>query len=77
MHTHTHTRIHACIHTHAPFLFTLSSAIACPPPKGPDGPFVNNYGVWVDEFEALGMRETLEREFSDALCYFGEGKPVR
>lgn len=31
----------------------------------------------MDEFEALGMRDTLEREFADALCYFEEGKPVR
>lgn len=44
---------------------------------GPDAPFVNNYGVWVDEFKALGMGHTLEREFEDALCFFQEGKEVR
>ncbi|WIA23453.1 hypothetical protein OEZ85_000204 [Tetradesmus obliquus] len=43
---------------------------------GPDGPFVNNYGVWVDEFKALGMGGTLEREFSETFCYFQEKKEV-
>jgi lycopene epsilon-cyclase len=40
-------------------------------------PFVNNYGVWVDEFQALGLGATLEVTFPDALCYFGEGQEVR
>uniref|UniRef100_A0A383W7L8 Lycopene epsilon cyclase n=1 Tax=Tetradesmus obliquus TaxID=3088 RepID=A0A383W7L8_TETOB len=44
---------------------------------GPDGPFVNNYGVWVDEFKALGMGGTLEREFSETFCYFQEKKETR
>ena len=38
---------------------------------------MNNYGVWLDEFEALGMSHTLELTFPDAVCYFGEGKEVR
>jgi lycopene epsilon-cyclase len=45
-------------------------------PAGPDGPFVNNYGVWVDEFKALGMADTIEREFNETLCYFQEKKEV-
>jgi len=44
---------------------------------GPDGPFVNNYGVWVDEFRAVGMEHTLELTFPDATCWFGEGREVR
>lgn len=44
---------------------------------GPDGPFVNNYGVWVDEFKALDMEHTLELTFPDATCWFGEGVEVR
>jgi hypothetical protein len=40
-------------------------------------PFVNNYGVWVDEFRELGLENTLELSFPDALCYFGEGQEVR
>ncbi|KAI8474141.1 MAG: lycopene cyclase protein-domain-containing protein [Monoraphidium minutum] len=40
---------------------------------GPDKPFVNNYGVWVDEFKAVGMEHTLELTFPDAQCWFGEG----
>jgi hypothetical protein len=43
---------------------------------GPDAPFVNNYGVWVDEFEALGLSHTLEKQYPDAECFFGEGQPV-
>ena len=44
---------------------------------GLDVPLVNNYGVWMDEFAALGMSHTLERTWPDAVCYFGEGKEVR
>lgn len=49
-----------------------------PPPRaGPDTPFVNNYGVWVDEFKSLGLGDTLELSFPDATCWFGEGNEVR
>eukprot|EP00798_Chlamydomonas_sp_ICE-L_P000013 gene13-12823_t len=41
---------------------------------GRDLPFTNNYGVWMDEYEALGMTHTIECSFKDTLCYFGEGK---
>ena len=44
---------------------------------GNDVPFVNNYGVWVDEFRDLGLEKNLNRIWQDALCYFGEGKEVR
>jgi lycopene epsilon-cyclase len=27
---------------------------------GRDAPFVNNYGVWIDEYAALGMESTLD-----------------
>jgi lycopene epsilon-cyclase len=37
---------------------------------------VNNYGVWLDEFRALGLEHTLERQWDSAMCYFGEGKPM-
>ena len=40
-------------------------------------PFVNNYGVWVDEFRDLGLQQCLDRVWEDALCYFGENKEVR
>lgn len=43
---------------------------------GRDAPFVNNYGVWEDEFKELGLRDTLEYIWPDALCYFGEDKQV-
>ncbi len=40
-------------------------------------PFVNNYGVWEDEFRELGLAHTLNATWDDALCYFGEGQEVR
>ncbi len=40
-------------------------------------PFVNNYGVWKDEFKELGLEETLDHEWEDAMCYFGEGQDIR
>ncbi|KAG2438618.1 hypothetical protein HXX76_005167 [Chlamydomonas incerta] len=43
---------------------------------GLDVPIVNNYGVWTDEFEALGLTHTLECSWPDAVCYFGEGNQV-
>jgi len=38
---------------------------------------VNNYGVWTDEYSALGLEDTLDAKWKDALCYFGQGKEVR
>ena len=43
---------------------------------GEDVPFVNNYGVWVDEFESIGMAASLERIWPEAVCYFGEEQEV-
>ncbi|KAG1669050.1 hypothetical protein FOA52_003968 [Chlamydomonas sp. UWO 241] len=44
---------------------------------GLDLPITNNYGVWTDEFEDLGLLHTLEKTWPDAVCYFGEGEEVR
>ena len=44
--------------------------------SGRDTPFVNNYGVWEDEFKELGLAHTLEHTWPDAVCYFGEGREV-
>lgn len=44
---------------------------------GHDRPFVNNYGVWEDEFRALGLEHTLDHVWADAVCYFREGREVR
>jgi len=30
---------------------------------GRDAPFTNNYGVWCEELEGLGLEETLDREW--------------
>lgn len=44
---------------------------------GRDVSFVNNYGVWLDEFKDLGLEHTLDCSWPDAVCYFGEEKEVR
>jgi len=44
---------------------------------GHDSPFVNNYGVWRDEFSDLGLEKCLDFVWKDASCYFREGKEVR
>lgn len=44
---------------------------------GRDQPFVNNYGVWTDEYSELGLEGTLDAKWDDALCYFGEGNEIR
>lgn len=44
---------------------------------GRDLPFTNNYGVWLDEFKAIGMENVLDNVWNDCLCYFGEGNEVR
>lgn len=40
---------------------------------GHDVPFVNNYGVWEDEFVELGLEHTLDRVWKKSSCYFKEG----
>ena len=44
---------------------------------GHDAPFTNNYGVWLDEFQDMGLEHCLETSWTDAVCYFGEAAPVR
>lgn len=38
---------------------------------GMESKFTNNYGVWVDEFKALGMEDALDCAWEDAQCHFG------
>lgn len=42
-----------------------------------DAPFVNNYGVWRDEFRDLGLEDTLDAVWDDAVCYFRQGQATR
>ena len=42
----------------------------------PDTPFVNNYGVWLDEFDELGLRDCLLHEYDDALVWFNDSDPA-
>jgi len=43
---------------------------------GPDAPFVNNYGVWLDEFQEIGMEDCLDQVWESALCYTREDKEI-
>eukprot|EP01024_Parvocaulis_polyphysoides_P036436 TRINITY_DN32399_c0_g4_i1.p1 TRINITY_DN32399_c0_g4~~TRINITY_DN32399_c0_g4_i1.p1 ORF type:complete len:583 (+),score=89.72 TRINITY_DN32399_c0_g4_i1:197-1750(+) len=38
----------------------------------PDVPFTNNYGVWYDEFKAIGLEHTLDTTWKDTKCFFGD-----
>ena len=42
----------------------------------PDTPFVNNYGVWVDEFRQLGLEHCLLHKYDDALVWFNDQDPA-
>lgn len=44
---------------------------------GLDAPFVNNYGVWRDEFAEVGLEGTLDHVWDDAVCFFREATEVR
>jgi lycopene epsilon-cyclase len=37
---------------------------------GPESKFTNNYGVWVDEFRALGLDHLLDLVWNESICYF-------
>ena len=39
---------------------------------GPDAPFTNNYGVWYDEFEELGLAHTLEHVYDRARIWIDD-----
>ena len=43
---------------------------------GPDAPFVNNYGVWLDEFQEIGMEDCLDQVWDSAVCYTREDKEL-
>ncbi|XP_057841229.1 lycopene epsilon cyclase, chloroplastic [Cryptomeria japonica] len=43
---------------------------------GPDMPFTNNYGVWEDEFEALGLKNCIEHVWRDTAVYLKNDKPL-
>lgn len=44
-------------------------------PVDPATPWVNTYGIWVDEVEALGLSSLLSHRWSDTVSYFGPGGP--
>lgn len=43
---------------------------------GPDLPFTNNYGVWEDEFQDLGLEGCIEHAWQDTLVYLDDDDPI-
>ncbi|XP_010483194.1 PREDICTED: lycopene epsilon cyclase, chloroplastic-like [Camelina sativa] len=43
---------------------------------GPDLPFTNNYGVWEDEFNDLGLQKCIEHVWRDTLVYLDDDNPI-
>lgn len=43
---------------------------------GRDLPFVNNYGVWVDEFQAIGLGHCIDQVWSDTILYTDSDTPI-
>ncbi len=48
-------------------------AVTALAPGDPAAPWLNTYGIWVDEVEALGLSQLLSHRWSDTLSYFGAG----
>eukprot|EP00238_Polyblepharides_amylifera_P000318 CAMPEP_0196574134 /NCGR_PEP_ID=MMETSP1081-20130531/3894_1 /TAXON_ID=36882 /ORGANISM="Pyramimonas amylifera, Strain CCMP720" /LENGTH=1023 /DNA_ID=CAMNT_0041892055 /DNA_START=361 /DNA_END=3429 /DNA_ORIENTATION=+ len=42
----------------------------------PDTPFTNNYGVWMDEFEELGLEDCIVGAYDDVLLWTEENSPA-
>ncbi|CAH8377232.1 unnamed protein product [Eruca vesicaria subsp. sativa] len=43
---------------------------------GPDLPFTNNYGVWEDEFNDLGLQKCIEHVWRDTIVYLDDDNPI-
>lgn len=43
---------------------------------GPDLPFTNNYGVWEDEFKALGLENCIEHVWKETVVYLESNEPI-
>ncbi|MEM7064795.1 MAG: lycopene beta cyclase [Cyanobacteria bacterium P01_B01_bin.77] len=41
-------------------------------PTNPSAPWSANYGIWIDELEALGLPDLLSHRWSDCVSYFGQ-----
>ncbi|CAI5475812.1 unnamed protein product [Closterium sp. Yama58-4] len=43
---------------------------------GRDAPFVNNYGVWLDEFKAIGLEHCIDQVWTDTILYTDSDVPI-
>ncbi len=44
--------------------------------EDPRAPWINTYGIWADEVEALGLTPLLSHRWSNTVSYFGAGGPA-
>ena len=44
--------------------------------EDPRAPWINTYGIWADEVEALGLAPLLSHRWSNTVSYFGAGGPA-
>ncbi len=51
----------------------LGLAVAGLAPLDPAAPWVNTYGIWAEEVEALGLGTLLSHRWTDTVSYFGPG----
>jgi lycopene cyclase-like protein len=59
----------------APELAVLGLAVEALAAADPHAPWVNTYGIWADEVEALGLAHLLAHRWSDTVSWFGTGGP--
>ncbi|CAI5519438.1 unnamed protein product [Closterium sp. Naga37s-1] len=43
---------------------------------GRDAPFVNNYGVWLDDFKAIGLDHCIDQVWTDTILYTDSDVPI-
>ena len=43
-------------------------------PQSAQTPWVNTYGIWVDELEKLGLQDLLAHSWADSVSYFTQGQ---
>ena len=73
------SRFDLCVVGGGPAGLTLAARVAragrsvCMCDPEPDAPWPNNYGVWVDEFEAMGLEDCLEKVWPRAEVFLGLG----
>ena len=48
-------------------------AVTALAPADPAAPWLNTYGIWVDEVEALGLSPLFSHRWAETVSHFGPG----